>query len=215
MSVSLANLALQLEGYKPRLVTTRLPEAAVLLAVTKGNNPEVILTRRSQRLNSHPGQVAFPGGKRDRQDLNLYSTALREAEEEIGLNPFQVEPLGRLSDVISLHGMKVTPYVALVPEALEFSLCEEELDAVFTVPIDWLLEDPRSHTDVIQLTDTSKIYVPSYSFKEFTIWGLSAMMLVEFLQVGFNMPIDLYQQPEGKLLTRPLRPLPVFQTKNE
>lgn len=215
MSVSLANLALQLEGYKPRLVTTRLPEAAVLLAVTKGNNPEVILTRRSQHLNSHPGQVAFPGGKRDRQDLNLYSTALREAEEEIGLNPFQVEPLGRLSDVISLHGMKVTPYVALVPEALEFSLCEEELDAVFTVPIDWLLEDPRSHTDVIQLTDTSKIYVPSYSFKEFTIWGLSAMMLVEFLQVGFNMPINLYQQPEGKLLTHPLRPLPVFQTKNE
>lgn len=215
MSLLLDNLARKMQGHQPQLLKSRMPEAAVLLAVTKGNNPEVILTRRTQHLTSHPGQVAFPGGKRDKHDLNLYSTALREAEEEIGLNPWQVEPLGRLSDVISLHGMKVTPYVALVPEALEFSLCEEELDAVFTVPIDWLLEDPRSHTDVIQLTDTSKIYVPSYSFKEFTIWGLSAMMLVEFLQVGFNMPINLYQQPEGKLLTRPLRPLPVFQTKNE
>lgn len=209
MSLTLKHLTRQMHAYQPQLITSSMPEAAVLLAVTKGKNPEIIFTRRTQHLNSHPGQVAFPGGKRDVQDLNLYSTALREAEEEIGLNPIQVEPLGRLSDVISLHGMKVTPYVALVPEALEYRLCEEELDAVFTVPIEWLLEDPRSHTDVIQLTDTSKLYVPSYSFSEFTIWGLSAMMLVELLQVGFNMPIDIYQPPQGKLLHRPLRPLPV------
>ncbi len=209
MSLTLNHLTRQMQAYQPQLITSSMPEAAVLLAVTKGKNPEIIFTRRTQHLNSHPGQVAFPGGKRDVQDLNLYSTALREAEEEIGLSASQVEPLGRLSDVISLHGMKVTPYVALVPDALEYRLCEEELDAVFTVPIDWLLEDPRSHTDVIQLTDTSKLYVPSYSFGEFTIWGLSAMMLVEFLQAGFNMPIDIYQQPQGKLLHHPLRPLPV------
>jgi len=209
MSAILANLTRQMQGYQPQLLKNTLPEAAVLLAVTKGENPEVILTRRAQHLKSHPGQVAFPGGKRDKDDPNLYATALREAEEEIGLNPTQVEPLGQLSDVISLHGVKVTPYVALVPDQLEFRLCEEELDAIFTVPIEWLLEDPRSHTDVIHLTDASKLYVPSYSFSEFTIWGLSAMMLVEFLQVGFNMPIDLYQQPKGKLLHRPLRPLPV------
>lgn len=209
MSAILANLTRQMQGYQPQLLKNTLPEAAVLLAVTKGENPEVILTRRAQHLKSHPGQVAFPGGKRDKEDPNLYATALREAEEEIGLNPIQVEPLGQLSDVISLHGVKVTPYVALVPEQLEFRLCEEELDAIFTVPIEWLLEDPRSHTDVIQLTDASKLYVPSYSFSEYTIWGLSAMMLVEFLQVGFNMPIDLYQQPKGKLLHHPLRPLPI------
>lgn len=210
MPAKLASLTRKIQSYQPKLLNLSLPEAAVLLAITKGKQPEIIFTRRTQHLNSHPGQVAFPGGKRDAQDLNLYSTALREAEEEIGLSALQVEPLGRLSDVISLHGMKVTPYVALVPEALEYRLCKEELDAVFTVPIDWLLEDPRSHTDVIQLTDTSKLYVPSYSYQEFTIWGLSAMMLVEFLQVGFNMPIDIYQPPPGKLLHhQSLRPLPV------
>lgn len=186
-----------------------MPEAAVLLAVTSGDDPEIILTRRSFQLKSHPGQVAFPGGKRDKEDLNLYTTALREAEEEIGLSPQLVKPLGSLSDVVSLNGIKVTPYVALVPEKLDLILCEEELDAIFKVPIGWLLEDPRSHTDVIQLTDATKLYVPSYSFSEFTIWGLSAMMLVELLQVGFDMPIDIYQQPKGKLIQRPLRPLPV------
>jgi len=208
MPVILDNLTRHMQDYRPALLKNSMPEAAVLLAVTKGKKPAVILTRRAQHLKSHPGQVAFPGGKRDKQDPDLYATALREAEEEIGLNPLQVQPLGRLSDVISLHGVKVTPYVALVPEALELTPCEEELDAIFTVPIEWLLEDPRSHTDVIQLTDTSKIYVPSYSFSEFTIWGLSSIMLVEFLRVGFNMPIDIYQQPKGKLLHRSLRPLP-------
>lgn len=212
MSIILDDLTRQMQGYHSQRLENNLPEAAVLLAVTGGANPEVILTRRAQHLNSHPGQVAFPGGKRDKEDCDLYATALREAEEEIGLSPLQVQPLGRLSDVISLHGMKVTPYVALVPEGLEFKLCEEELDAIFTVPIEWLLEDPRSHTDVIQLTDTSKLYVPSYSFSEFTIWGLSSMMLVEFLRVGFNMSIDIYQQPKGKLLHHPLRPLPFIKS---
>ncbi len=213
MSLLLDNLTSKMQNYQPQQLVSDMPEAAVLLAVTGSKNPEIILTRRALHLKSHPGQVAFPGGKRDLDDLNLYATALREAEEEIGLNPQQVKPLGALSDVVSLHGIKVTPFVALVPEQLNFRLCEEELDAVFQVPINWLLEDPRSHTDVIQVADT-KLFVPSYSFNEFTIWGLSAMMLVEFLQVGFNMPINLYQQPKGKLLQRPLRPLPVFNFRN-
>lgn len=213
MPLLLDNLTRKMQGYQPQQLVKNMPEAAVLLAITSGKNPEVILTRRASHLSSHPGQVAFPGGKRDAEDLNLYATALREAEEEIGLNPQKVQHLGRLSDVVSLHGIKVTPYVALVPEKLDFCLCEDELDAIFQVPISWLLADPRSHTDVIQVADT-KLYVPSYSFNEFTIWGLSAMMLVEFLQVGFNMPIDIYQPPKGKLLQRPLRPLPVFNFRN-
>ena len=213
MSLLLNNLTSKMQSYQPQQLVSSMPEAAVLLAVTGDKHPEIILTRRASHLKSHPGQVAFPGGKRDPDDSSLYATALREAEEEIGLNPQQVQPLGALSDVISLHGIKVTPFVALVPEKLDFCLCEDELDAVFQVPISWLLDDPRSHTDVIQVADT-KLFVPSYSFNEFTIWGLSAIMLVEFLQVGFNMPIDLYQQPKGKLLQRPLRPLPVFNLRN-
>ena len=213
MPLLLDNLTRKMQSYQPQQLVSDMPEAAVLLAITSGKKPEIILTRRTSHLKSHPGQVAFPGGKRDAEDFDLYATALREAKEEIGLNPQQVQPLGALSDVVSLHGIKVTPYVALVPEKLDFCLCEDELDAIFQVPISWLLEDPRSHTDVIQVADT-KLYVPSYSFNEFTIWGLSAIMLVEFLQVGFNMPIDIYQPPKGKLLQRPLRPLPVFNLRN-
>lgn len=214
MSASLPQLSLpyirqELAGFQPKTIQTNLPEAAVLLAVTQETHPKIVFTQRASHLNSHAGQVAFPGGKRDAEDLNLYNTALREAEEEIGLSQKLVQPLGKLSDVVSLHGIKVTPYIGLIPKGLEYVPSLDELDAVFSVPLDWFYTDPRSHTDVIPLTNQHKIYVPSYNFQGFTIWGLTAMILVEFLQVGCKMPIDLNTVPQGKLLNRPLRPLPV------
>lgn len=206
----LTELQTKIPQYKAQEIHSALPEAAVLMAVTNSaNNPELIFTRRALHLSSHPGQVAFPGGKKDPEDQNLYQTALRESHEEIGLAQQLVQPLGQLSDVISLHGFKVRPYVGLVPNDLKFTPCPDELDAVFKVPLDWLLDDPRSHTDVIPLADNQKIYVPCYKYQGFAIWGLSAMMLVEFLQVGFNMPLNLHQPPKGRTNLRPLRPRPI------
>lgn len=210
MSHLITQLETTLANYQAEEVTSSLPEAAVLLAVTASTtNPELIFTRRAHHLNSHAGQVAFPGGKKDPEDQNLYQTALRESREEIGLAEQLVQPLGKLSDVISLHGFKVRPYVGLIPEDLKFTPCPNELDAVFSVPLDWLLDDPRSHTDVIPLADNQKLYVPCYKYQGFAIWGLSAMMLVELLQVSFNLPIDINTPPEGKVNLRPLRPLPI------
>ncbi|SFX29239.1 CoA pyrophosphatase [Marinospirillum alkaliphilum] len=203
----LNQLATALKNFQPQRLHWKLPEAAVLIPVTDGAEPSIIMTRRADHLNTHSGQVAFPGGKRDPEDANLAATALREAQEETGLQPDQVQLLGPLSDLVSLHGIKVTPWVGLVPESIELQPCEAELDAIFRVPVRWLLEDPRSHTDVIQVADTT-FYVPSYPFGEFTIWGLSSMMLVELLRVGFNMDIDLHQQPSGRLVQRPVRPFP-------
>lgn len=210
----MSNLITQLETtlahYQAQEVTSPLPEAAVLLAVTdSATNPELIFTRRASHLSSHAGQVAFPGGKKDPTDQNLYQTALRESREEIGLAEQLVQPLGKLSDVISLHGFKVRPYVGLIPENVKFTPSPDELDAVFSVPLGWLLDDPRSHTDVIPLADNQSLYVPCYKYQGFAIWGLSAMMLVEFLQVGFKMPINLNTPPKGKVNLRPLRPLPI------
>lgn len=210
MSNLLSEFQSKILNYKAQEINTSLPEAAVLLAVTdSANNPELVFTRRALHLSSHPGQVAFPGGKKDPEDQNLYQTALRESQEEIGLAERLVKPLGQLSDVISLHGFKVRPYVGLVPEGLKFTPCPDELDAVFNVPLNWLLDDPRSHTDVIPLANDQQIYVPCYKYQGFAIWGLSAMMLVEFLQVGFNMPLNINEPPKGKTHLRPLRPLPV------
>ncbi|BBI49400.1 hypothetical protein HORIV_18210 [Vreelandella olivaria] len=90
-----------------------MPEAAVLLPIVERPVPTLLFTRRASHLSTHSGQVAFPGGKREPFDADLYATALREAEEEIALDPALVQPLGRLSDVISLHGIRVTPWWAL------------------------------------------------------------------------------------------------------
>lgn len=203
----LNRLAEQMQVFRPRRVHWAMTEAAVLIPVTEGDEPSIILTRRADHMKTHSGQVAFPGGKREVEDIDLQSTALREAQEEIGLNPDQVRLLNPLSDVVSLHGIKVTPFVGLVPAGLQLQPCEAELDAIFHVPVSWLLQDPRSHTDVIRVADTT-YYVPSFPFGEYTIWGLSAMMLVELLQVGFNMDVDLYHKPAGKLIERPVRPFP-------
>ena len=208
MSPLLIRLHERLAQHQPSAVSGwNYPEAAVLLAITREQEPQLILTRRADHLNTHSGQVAFPGGKRDPEDASLLETALREAWEEIRLPPEQVEVLGQLGELISLHGIRVTPFVGLIPPDLDLQPCEQELDQVFKVPLHWLMQDLRTHTDQIQVQDQTW-YVPSYQWQEHTLWGLSAMMLVELLQAGLGLDICLQQCPEGPVIRRAVRPFP-------
>ncbi|MGM0693500.1 MAG: CoA pyrophosphatase [Pseudomonadota bacterium] len=200
----LENLRERLQAHRPRRVGLRLPEAAVLLPIVDRPEPTLLFTRRANHLSTHSGQVAFPGGKREAHDTDLLATALRESREEIALPPERVELLGRLSDVVSLHGLRVTPWVGLIPPDLPLTPDLDELDAIFEVPLSHFLEDQRTHTDVIQV-DGRDYYVPSYRTDGHVIWGLSAMMLVELLAEGFAMPINLLERPAGELLYRPER----------
>ncbi|MGM0537462.1 MAG: CoA pyrophosphatase [Pseudomonadota bacterium] len=200
----LENLRERLQAHRPRRVGLRLPEAAVLLPIVDRPEPTLLFTRRANHLSTHSGQVAFPGGKREAHDTDLLATALRESREEIALPPERVELLGRLSDVVSLHGLRVTPWVGLIPPDLPLTPDLDELDAIFEVPLSHFLEDQRTHTDVIRV-DGRDYYVPSYRTDGHVIWGLSAMMLVELLAEGFAMPINLLERPAGELLYRPER----------
>lgn len=204
-SPMLEKLRKQLQQHTPqRLDHVAMPEAAVLMPIVDRSSPTLLFTRRASHLNTHSGQVAFPGGKREACDADLYATALREAEEEIALAPSLVQPLGRLSDVISLHGIRVTPWVGIIPADLPLVADPGELDAIFEVPLSHFLADKRTHTDVITV-DGVPHYVPSYLVDGHVIWGLSAMMLVELLAEGFGMPIDLYKRPSGALRHFPER----------
>jgi len=200
----LENLHERLQAYRPRRIGLRLPEAAVLLPIVDRPEPTLLFTRRANHLSTHSGQVAFPGGKREPQDADLLSTALRESHEEIALPPERVALFGRLSDVLSLHGLRVTPWVGLIPPDLPLTPDPGELDAIFEVPLTHFLHDQRTHTDVIRV-DGRDYYVPSYCIDGHVIWGLSAMMLVELLAEGFAMPISLFERPPGELLYRPER----------
>jgi 8-oxo-dGTP pyrophosphatase MutT (NUDIX family) len=167
------------------------PEASVLVPVSdNAGSPEILFTLRSSNLSTHRGQVAFPGGKKDSTDPNLAHTALRETHEEIGLPPDQVQLVGPLSQVISRYGILVTPYVGIVPADHPLVPNPHEIESIFRVPVEFFLEDRRERTDVLPFLDNT-YHVPCYRWEDYQIWGLSAVVLVEFLNAVYDARIDL------------------------
>jgi 8-oxo-dGTP pyrophosphatase MutT (NUDIX family) len=130
------------------LVTTPPVPAAVLVPFLLGGTPGVLLTKRAAHLNKHAGQVSFPGGRIDPGDSGPEGAALREAHEEIGLDPTRVEVIGRLGDYVTGTGYRITPVLGLLPadsDLADLGLFEssDEVEAIFTLPLSVLL-DPKA-----------------------------------------------------------------------
>lgn len=193
----LDELMQRMRDYRPLLLPTDAdyPEAAVLVPITRSDAPEVVLTLRAHGLSTHSGEVAFPGGRRDPEDQDLIRTALRETHEEIGLPAGLVEVIGPLSTLVSRHGIQVTPYVGLVPDFVDYAPNDGEIAAVFSVPLAFFREDPRETTHRIDYLGRSW-YVPSYRYGEYKIWGLTAIMLVELVNLVYDAGIDLHRPSE-------------------
>jgi len=156
-------------------------DAAVLAAFTRGGSePELILTRRSSQMRSHAGEVAFPGGKIEQGDQSLIVTALRESEEEIGLKSHHVELIGQIDAMHSRQGVKVQPIIGLVDADLDLRPCSVELDAVFKVPVSVFYDPKALITHSFEMND-NRVEMPAFKFREFTIWGLTAAMIVNIL----------------------------------
>lgn len=171
-------------------------ESAVLLPIIKKEQPELILTLRSKHLSSHAGEVSFPGGKREQSDTDLLHTALREAYEEIALPAEKVEVIGALQPLLSKHKLKVKPYVGLVEYDFELEANLDEVDSIFTVPLAYFKHAPRMVTHRL---DDFQVdwYVPCYKYKQFTIWGLTAMMIAELVNIVFDKHISFHKKPSG------------------
>lgn len=164
-------------------------EAAVLIAVTDSAQPEIILTKRSETLSSHRGEVALPGGRIDREDESLIHAALRESHEEVGIEPSVVEVLGHLDPMVTRFGMKVTPVVGVIPAETLLVPNPLELDAVFKVPLSFFLEDKRLRTDVGTLGG-HRIQVPCWQYDRYEIWGVTAVILVMLMNKVFDRGIQ-------------------------
>jgi len=181
---------------RPRRLVLDYPEAAVLVPVTnRDRDPQIIFTQRAAHLSTHRGQVAFPGGKRDAEDPDLVTTALRETHEEIGVRPEDVRVVGGLGQVVSRYGILVSPFVGVVGEELELTPNLDELDSIFKVPVSFFLEDRRHRTDPLSFLDFT-LHVPCYLWEGYQIWGLSAIVLVDLLNTAFDADIDLLE-PAG------------------
>ncbi|WP_330926208.1 CoA pyrophosphatase [Candidatus Sororendozoicomonas aggregata] len=184
----------RLSNHQPRTIQSTLPQAAVLIPVIQTKEPAIILTRRSPRLSTHSGEVAFPGGKRDADDSSLEKTALRESFEEIGLCPSSVTLVGEISTVVSLFGIAVTPFVGLVPEYIDLTPNADELDRIFTVPLPFLLD--QKNLSIARRKGSNRPFaMPSYQYGEYTIWGLTAIMIVDFLNVTLDANIPFSPPP--------------------
>ena len=127
----------------PRLASDFTP-AAVLIPIITRREPTVMLTRRTDTLRRHAGQVAFPGGRADPDDDGPIHTALREAHEEVALPPHEVQVIGTIDRYETGTGYSITPVVGLVRPDLPIIPCEAEVAAVFEVPLVHLL-DPANH----------------------------------------------------------------------
>ena len=118
--------------------------ASVLVPIVMREQPMVLLTQRTAHLSTHSGQIAFPGGKADADDADAAATALREAQEEVGLEPHFVNVLGNLSEYKTGSAFIITPVVALVDPRFTVTPNHDEVDAVFEVPLHFLM-NPANH----------------------------------------------------------------------
>lgn len=155
--------------------------AAVLIGLREGVQPHVVLTVRTDQLATHAGQVAFPGGRSDAADGNAVATALRESEEEIGLDPALVTPLGFLDCFETISGYCITPVVARI--AAEAHLCPapDEVAEVFEVPLAFFLEPANLHRYTMEFRGQRRSMV-EFVHGGHRIWGATAAMLLNLLQ---------------------------------
>lgn len=169
----------------PQFLTEDPRPAAVLIPFLLTDSAwHILFTRRHSDLPEHSGQVAFPGGRADPEDTSPEHTALREAQEEIGLKPQDVRLLGRLQDYLTITNYRVTPVVGVIPWPYHLRPAEVEVSRVFTIPLDWLAQ-PGNHEARQRLLPSPHapakvIYFQPYDGE--VLWGASARITLNLIQ---------------------------------
>jgi 8-oxo-dGTP pyrophosphatase MutT (NUDIX family) len=155
--------------------------AAVLLGWREGVQPRLVLTVRNDSLQAHAGQVAFPGGRTDPEDADAIATALRESEEEIGLDRQLVTPLGYLDSFDTISGYRITPVVARVAPEARLYPAPAEVAEVFEVPLAFFLDPANLRRYTMEFRGHRRDMV-EFVHGGHRIWGATAAMLVNLLQ---------------------------------
>lgn len=163
------------------------PASVLVPLVAHPRELTVLFTQRTTQLRNHSGQVSFPGGRAEPHDPTPEFTALREAEEEIGLRGAQVEILARLPDYFTRTGFRVTPIVGLLTPPLELEPDSREVDEVFEVPLAFFL-DSRNHERQTRQWQGQTIGYYVMQFESRTIWGATAGMLVNLYRQLADAP---------------------------
>lgn len=159
---------------EPFFFNRALRDAAVLIPVIDhGDHATVLLTKRAERLKNHSGQVAFPGGRIDATDPSPEDAALRETEEEIGLDRGFIDVIGRMPDYVSGSGYRIAPVLSIVRPGFLLTINADEVDDAFEVPLSFLM-DPSNHSRDSRVWDNKERFFYRMPYGERNIWGVTA-----------------------------------------
>ena len=166
------------------IVDSSLTDSAVLLPIyQKDGKCHIIFTKRTDHLTHHKGQISFPGGGRHGDDKSLLETALRESREEIGLSETDVRILGELDDAATVTSLyRIVPFVGLIPYPYDFKIDRFEVDEVFGLPLEGLLNNAnRKEEDLVYGDKIIRVF--TYELNGRIIWGATAWILNQFLEI--------------------------------
>lgn len=181
----LEDLRRSLAAYEPdELIDDSLVPAGVLILVyQRDGEPHIVFQRRTDHVDAHKGEVSLPGGAVDEGDPDLQFTALRESHEEIGIHPDEVEVLGRLDDLRTISNFRIRPYVGwYTGDQPVFTFSAFEVAYLLEVPIAHL-QDPANFREDRRVFGEREVILPSYTFNEDLIFGATARIVTNFLDV--------------------------------
>ena len=167
-------------------IQPNLTRAAVLVPLLcKEGSHHILFTKRSESVRHHKGEISFPGGARDASDADMMRTALREAYEEIGVREKDVEILGRLDDVVTMSDYRVSPFVGVIPYPYALTPSTDEIAELIFLPLKCFLKNGVLGEDFRTYGDRTE-KVPIYHCGEHIIWGATARILRQFLEIIFT-----------------------------
>jgi 8-oxo-dGTP pyrophosphatase MutT (NUDIX family) len=181
---SIPHLSHRLEKHKPKhLPLEGFTSSAVLVPIVYGDARwNVLYTRRTHRVRDHKNQISFPGGVREKRDNSLIETALRETEEEIGLDPEAVKVLGRLRDLYTPTGYRITPVVGLICDRPRLKPNPDEIDEIFQVPLSHLMDKKNMKLQKAEFFGKA-FDLPFFNFRHYIIWGATGRITRDFIEL--------------------------------
>ncbi len=177
----------------PGIQPNKPEPAAVLipLVMEEGEWKLLFIKRTTHPEDRHSGQIAFPGGRADQNDKNLLITALREAGEELGINPEDVEILGQSCSINTVTNYRISPFVGILPWPYPLKISKVEVERSFLIPLDWLNNPTNRQQKTWHSQSNPEIGLPVIFFQEFAgevLWGATAQIVVDLLEIIENSP---------------------------
>lgn len=158
------------------------PAAVLIPLIDRPDGMTVLLTKRAQHLKTHSGQVSFPGGRCEPTDAHAMATAVRETQEEVGIDPAHMQVLGAMEDYETITGYVITPVVAILQPDFSLKVDQGEVEEAFELPLDYILDETNHELQSREWNGQERHYYVLMNEKH-NVWGATAAMLVRFARL--------------------------------